>query len=416
MADVVVNHVSDQSPAYRDWLQLGRSSTYDGMFLTFGRVFPAGATEADLGRIHRPRAGLPFTRVRCGDGEVRTVWTTFTPQQIDLDVEHPATQAYLDDVLDTLAAAGVSMVRLDAVGYCVKRAGTSCFLLPETDAFVDALVVRCRERGLQVLVEVHGHVDDQRAIADRVDLVYDFALPPLVLDALYRGDATILRRWLAVRPPNVISVLDTHDGIGVIDAGPDPRAPERAGLLDAGQVGALADEIVRRTGGTAIVRRTGAGPLDLYQVDATFYDALGRDDTRYLVARLIQLLLPGIPQVYYVGLLAGTNDTALAERTGVPRDLNRHHYDPAEVDAALGRPVVGDLLELLRWRASSAVFAGTFEVLDAAPHELRLRWSVPGADDTLDASVDVAAATFELTHRRLGRTHVACTPSEVATL
>jgi sucrose phosphorylase len=406
MADVIVNHVSSQSPEYEDWVAHGRASAYDGMFLTLGRVFPHGATEDDLGRIHRPRRGFPVTRVRTGDGEVRAVWTTFTPEQIDLDVEHPVTEAYLDEVLRMLSSNGVTMVRLDAVGYAIKRPGTSCFMLPEVHDLVARLSRRCHELGMTVLLEIHGHHDDQVAIAREVDLVYDFALPPLVLDALYRGDASLLRRWLAIRPANAVNVLDTHDGIGVIDVGPDPRDPSRAGLLDAAHMTWLAEEIVRRSGGTAIVRRTGPAALDVYQVDCTFADALGGDEHRYLLARLVQLVVPGIAQVYYVGLLAGHNDVELTARTGVPRDINRHHYDTAELETALVQPVVRRLLALLRWRRGHPAFDGSAEVLDAPAHVLRIRWRAPGAgqDVTVDVTVDLAGATFEVAETFDGHT------------
>jgi len=130
MADVIVNHVSDRSPQFLDFAQRGAASAYDGLFLTRERVFPRGASEAEIRAIYRPRPGLPFREVTLADGETRTLWTTFTPQQLDIDVEHPEGRAYLDRILSTLAANGVRMVRLDAVGYAIKRPGTSCFMLP----------------------------------------------------------------------------------------------------------------------------------------------------------------------------------------------------------------------------------------------------------------------------------------------
>ena len=138
-ADLIVNHVSDRSAAFRDGEQ--------GMFLTYDKVFPHGATADDLLRIVRPRPGLPFTRAVLG-GRPRLLWTTFTPHQIDLDVHDPAARAYLSRVLRRLAECGVTLVRLDAVGYTVKQAGTSCFLTPETFAFVDDLVAEAHGLGL----------------------------------------------------------------------------------------------------------------------------------------------------------------------------------------------------------------------------------------------------------------------------
>ena len=133
VADVVVNHASASSPQFSDVVTHGDASPHAGMFLTYGRVFPRGATEADLLRVYRPRPGLPFTPVTVAGSERRLFWTTFTSEQVDLDVEDPGARAYLGSVLERLAAAGVAMVRLDAAGYAVKRAGTSCFLLPRDD-------------------------------------------------------------------------------------------------------------------------------------------------------------------------------------------------------------------------------------------------------------------------------------------
>jgi sucrose phosphorylase len=111
------------------------------------------------------------------------------------------------------------------------------------------------------------------------------------------------------------------------------------------------------------------------QVNCTFYDALGRDDLAYLLCRAIQLFLPGVPQVYYVGLLAGGNDMELLSRTGVGRDINRHHYTRTEIDAALERPVVAALCELIRLRNSHSAFSGEFEAAETdGESELDLRW------------------------------------------
>jgi sucrose phosphorylase len=395
MADLICNHVADRSAPYLDWLEHGEASAYDGMFLTLSSVFPEGATEDDLAAIYRPRPGLPFTRVRTGDGRTRMVWTTFTPQQIDIDVTEPQGWSYLVGILDRFATAGVTMVRLDAVGYAVKQAGTTCFMLPETFAFIDRLSAEARSRGMQVLVEIHGYHRTQIDVASHVDLVYDFALPPLVLDALFRADATPLRTWLAIRPRNAINVLDTHDGIGVIDVGADATAPDRPGLLDPVQLSALVEGIHDRSGGgSRLATGAAASNLDLYQVNCTFYDALGRDDERYLLARLVQLLVPGVSQIYYVGLLAGTNDVELLTRTGVGRDVNRHRYDSDEVAEALDRPVVRALLAMLRWRATCPAFDGECSVLDAPAHVLALRWQAER--HLLEVRIDLAAATFEL--------------------
>jgi sucrose phosphorylase len=390
MADVIVNHMSTASPQFRDWVEHGAASKWNGLFLTLASVFPAGAREEDLLAIYRPRPGMPFTAVTLGDGTRRLVWTTFTPQQADIDVRHPLGRAYLEGILDTFARADVRMVRLDAVGYAIKEPGTSCFMMPATFAFIGEFARAARSRGIEVLVEVHSHHQRQIEIARQVDWVYDFALPPLVLHALFEADASALKRWVGMRPTNALTVLDTHDGIGIIDVGAD--AGDRIGkpgLLPPAALDALVERIHVNSGG-ASRKATGAAAsnLDLYQVNCSFYDALGRDDEAYLAARAIQFFLPGVPQVYYVGLLAGENDMALLARTGVGRDINRHHFSRDEIAAALQRPVVRRLCELIRLRNTHPAFGGRFELQPSADDTvLALAWR-EGAH-TLTLEVDL---------------------------
>ena len=395
MLDLIVNHASVHSPQFRDVLARGDSSPYAGMFLTFGRVFPAGATEADLLRIYRPRPGLPFTPVTAADGSRRLVWTTFTAEQVDLDVADPQARRYLLEVLDRMAAANVVAVRLDAAGYAVKTAGTSCFLTPETFVFLADLTMEVRRRGLEVLVEAHAHHRRQVEIARQVDLVYDFALPPLVLHALFTGDAVPLLHWLEIRPHNAVTVLDTHDGIGVVDAGADQDEPAVGGLLAPAAIAALVERIHSNSGGASrLATGAGAANVDVYQVNCTYYDALGRDDRRYLLARLLQFFTPGIPQVYYVGLLAGCNDTDLLARTGVGREINRHRYGEEEVNAALGRPVVAALLRLIRFRNTYPAFTGEFAAGLSRDGRLALEWRSGSSAARLSANL--VAATYTL--------------------
>ena len=278
--------------------------------------------------------------MRLDDGTERLLWTTFTPEQIDIDVRSSAGRAYLDQILSEFQAAGIRAIRLDAAGYAIKKPGTSCFMIPETFDFIDELTAQAHALNIEVLVEIHAYHQDQINIAKQVDWVYDFALPPLVLHALYTRTAARLKHWLSISPRNCITVLDTHDGIGVIDVGPDRRGAEiLPGLLTSEEIDNLVETIHARSNGESR-QATGAAAnnLDLYQVNCTYYDALGRRDEEYLIARAIQFFAPGIPQVYYVGLLAGANDLDLLRRTGVGRDINRHYYSRREIDVRTHAP------------------------------------------------------------------------------
>jgi len=224
-------------------------------------------------------------------------------------------------------------------------------------------------------------------VAPYADLVYDFALPPLVLHAIFTGDPTPLKHWLKVRPSNTVTVLDTHDGIGIIDVGANELRPSDAGLLDEAQVDHLVESVHENSGGTSrLATGAAASNLDLYQVNCTFFETVGRDERRYLLARALQLFVPGIPQVYYVGLLAGTNDLALFQQTGVGRDVNRHSYSRREISDRLEQPVVRALLALLKLRARHRAFKGKF-THDISDKRVALRWRHGDAGLSLEADL-----------------------------
>jgi sucrose phosphorylase len=398
-ADLIVNHISSQSPQFQDFLKNGDQSPYSGMFLTFASVFPNGATESDLLRIYRPRPGLPFTTLTLSNGQKSILWTTFTSEQIDLNVRHPQGDAYWKGILQIFQKHGIRTIRLDAAGYAIKKPGTSCFMIPEAFAFIEELAQYARSLGLEVLVEIHTHYRKQIEIARQVDRVYDFALPPLVLHALYRGTSQYLRQWLSISPRNAVTVLDTHDGIGVIDVGPEIMEGAYAdGILPESEIDELVKTIHERSGGESL-KATGksARNLDLYQVNCTFYDALGGRDGEYLLARALQFFAPGIPQVYYVGLLAGHNDVALLKKTGEGRDINRHIFSEEEILRQLQLPVVKGLCQLIRFRNTHPAFEGDFSILElSSDSALRLRWSA--GEDWAELDADFQARTFRITY------------------
>ncbi len=398
MADLIVNHVSSLSPQFLDYSEKGDASIYKDMFLTLSSIFPNGATENDLLTIYRPRPGLPFSYVTLNNHQKRLLWTTFSRQQIDINVTHPQGRAYLQSVLKTLHDNDVRMVRLDAVGHAIKKAGTSCFMIPETFAFIEELTKQAAALGMEVLVEIHSHFRRQIEIARRVDRVYDFALPPLVLHAIFNHTARYLKQWLEISPRNAITVLDTHDGIGVIDIGADKADPkDRPGLVPSNELDAVVERIHSNSNGQSrLATGAAASNLDLYQVNCTFYDALGRSDTDYLLARAIQFFAPGVPQVYYVGLLAGENDMELLAKSGIGRDINRHFYTSDEVKRAIERPVVQALFDLIRFRNRHPAFDGSFSMPGTRDSVIALRWD--NGDDWAMLEVDFASGSYSITH------------------
>lgn len=398
MADLIVNHVSDKSPQFLDFSEKGVASVYNGLFLTMGKIYPKGATESDLLTIYRPRPGLPFTNVTLKNGQNHLLWTTFTSHQLDIDVTHPQGKAYLQKAMQILSENGIKMIRLDAVGFAIKNPGSSCFMIPETFAFIDELTQQGKSLGIEVLVEIHSYYRKQIEIAPKVDRVYDFALPPLVLHAIFNRNALYLKQWLAISPRNAITVLDTHDGIGIIDIGAEKNNPiANPGLIPNVELDALVEQIhINSNGQSRKATGEAAANLDLYQVNCTFYDAVGRNDNNYLMARAIQFFTPGVPQIYYVGLLAGENDMDLLARSGVGRDINRHYYTLEDIEQALHRSVVQSLFELIRFRNQHPAFNGTFSLPETGNSKIAMRWD--NGDDWALLEVDLALGRYKISN------------------
>lgn len=394
MVDLIVNHISCKSKEFQDVVANGFRSEYFELFLTKEKVFGHVADEEDVKRIFRPRPMSPFTTNKLANGVKVDFWTTFSKEQMDIDVTSSKGDIYINSVLETFAKNGVKTTRLDAVGYALKKEGTSCFMIPETYDFIERTVEKAHKYGIEVLVEIHAHHKVQIQIAKYADYVYDFALPPLVLHSLFSKNFNRLKHWYSIRPENCITVLDTHDGIGVMDVASNDK---NEGLLSEKELDCLVETIhVNSRGQSRQATGEAASNLDLYQVNCTFYDALSRDDKKYLMARAIQLFSPGIPQVYYVGLLAGSNDMDLLSETNVGRDINRRYYSRNEIDVKLNEPVVKSLLKLLKFRNEHPSFDGEFQLLASSSETLHISWEQDQFQSIL--MVDLVKEIFWITY------------------
>jgi sucrose phosphorylase len=374
LLDLMINHISRQSPEFQDFQRRGRKSPYADLFVTLDKVWPNGdPTPSDVARIFLRKPESPFTNVTIAEtGERERVWTSFGTddwsEQVDLDVRSETTRKLVTDWLEILASHRVKIVRLDAVGYVVKEAGTSCFMVePEIYEFLDWVSAVANARGLVVLPEVHDVYATHERLAARGYWTYDFALPGLVLNAFATGEGRRLAAHLSRSPERQFTALDCHDGL--------PLLPDLDGILEPHEMLQLAERVRQRGGNiNRILSGTHASGVDIHQLNCTFYSALDADDDRYLAARAIQLFARGVPQVYYVGLLAGENDLAAVDRTGEGRAINRHDYSLEEVAHALQRPVVMKLFELIRLRNTHRAFDGTLGVKIEGEGLLCLVW------------------------------------------
>ena len=366
VCDVTVNHISDESIEFQDYIAKRDASDYASLFVDVDKL--GDISHDDLAKIHIRKEKEPFREVKFADGSTGRVWCTFTERQIDLNYESQQTYQFMADIIEFLADKGVKLFRLDAFGYTTKRIGTSCFLVePEVYRILDWANEVAAQHGAEILPEVHDHPSYQYAISRRGMHPYGFALPPLLLYSLLDGNSTYLKNWLRMCPRNMVTVLDTHDGICI---------PDVESVLPRDKIEVLIDNISARSA-DPILRRSAADVHSvgaIYQLTCTYYDALMRHDDSYIAARAIQFFTPGIPQVYYVGLLAGCNDNDLMQETGELRDINRHYYTLEEINEAVEQPVVKRLKALMRFRNQYPAFDGHFELQYSNDQSVAMSW------------------------------------------
>ncbi|MDD3204570.1 MAG: sucrose phosphorylase [Lachnospiraceae bacterium] len=354
MFDYMINHISAQSEYYKDFLAKKDDSKYKDLFIRYKDFWENGEpTEAEVDAIYKRKPRAPYVDAQFADGTSEKVWCTFDEEQIDINCKSDTAKAFIADNLTTLCKHGVAMIRLDAFAYATKKAGTSCFFIePDVWEFLQDCEKVLEPYEVELLPEIHEHYSMQMRIAQKDFYVYDFALPMLLIHALYYGKTQYLKHWLDICPRKQFTTLDTHDGIGVVDV---------KDLLPDEEIERTKEDIFQFGANVKKIYNTAAyNNLDIYQVNCSYYSALGDDDSAYLLARAVQFFAPGIPQVYYVGLMAGKNDLKLLEETKVGRNINRHYYSLEEIEQEVQRPVVQQLITLMEFRNTHPAFDGDF--------------------------------------------------------
>jgi glucosylglycerate phosphorylase len=356
MFDFVLNHVSAKSAWFQAFLR--GEPPYDEFFIT---VDP----RTDLSQVVRPRTSPLLTRFESSRGP-QWVWTTFSADQVDLDYRNPEVLLRMAEVMLSYVERGADLLRMDAVAYLWKEIGTSCVHLPQTHGVVKLLRLVLDEVAPQVAIVTETNVPQRENVTyfgdgyDEAQLVYQFPLAPLVLDALARGDAGHLVKWAAEPSPpsdqtSFLNFLASHDGIGVLPA---------RGLLSDQEVDDLVAR-VRAHGGEVSYRSDADGSESVYELNATLFDALSdpRDRTepwqtkleRFLCSQAIMLALAGVPGLYVHSLFGSHNDHQGFARSGWRRDLNHQRLSVRELEARLAEP----------WSETAQVFAGYSRLLEA---------------------------------------------------
>ena len=412
--DFVLNHASVMSPQFQDLLAKGGQSEYLDFFIDWNK-FWEGCGEMSEGGYIQPdpryiesmffrKPGLPILMVRFPDGREVPYWNTFYQKvweedgqrkylgQMDLNIRSPKVWDFYDQTLAKLASYGARIIRLDAFAYAPKAPGKKNFMNePETWEVLDRVRRLADKYGLRLLPEIHASYGEgvYRQIAGKGYATYDFFLPGLIIDAMEHQTGEYLARWareLVEGGMTTVNMLGCHDGIPMLDL---------KGLLSNERIQGLIDALVSRGG---YVKNLHGAKNMYYQVNATYYSALGEDDRKMLLARALQLFMPGKPQVWYLDLFAGRNDYAAMERAGADghKEINRTNLSAAEIQERLRLPVVRDQLTLLRMRNTHRAFSPDAAVsAKAEGSRLTLRWETETESALLAA--DLADASFRVT-------------------
>ncbi|MBN2684592.1 MAG: hypothetical protein JXR40_04890 [Pontiellaceae bacterium] len=371
MADLVLNHCSSES----EWFQNFKKGEDPGK-----DYFIVPESGMDVSKVVRPRSTSLFTEVETENG-IQQVWCTFGPDQVDLDYSNPDVLLEMIRVLAMYVKRGVRFFRLDAVAFLWKESGTSCLHLKQTHELIKLfrLLLEHLDPGAVVITETN--VPNRENLSyfgngNEAHMIYNFSLPPLLINSLLTGRSRHLQSWMMSMPPAkrgraYFNFISSHDGIGVRPA---------EGLLGKEEVEALLHTL-QVNGGTISMRKMQNGEDVPYEVNISLFDAFkttvaaaaGRDaqdriagDTyqvaRFICAHTIMLALEGIPGLYLNSMLATPNDYALVEKTGRSRSINRHSWTNSELASALDDPngehalVFNELKRLIRIRRQQSAF------------------------------------------------------------
>ena len=331
MFDLVLNHCSAKSPWFKEYV----SGVEPGM-----NYIMEADEKADLSAVVRPRSTPLLTEFQTRGGE-RSVWTTFSADQVDLDWTSPDLLFEFFDIIMFYVSMGCRILRLDAIAFLWKKIGTSCLHLPETHEVVKLIRNMLEIVAPEVLILTETNVPHEENISyfgkgDEAHAVYQFTLPPLLLHGLLRGTAEHLSSWASqLSPPPkgcyFLNFTASHDGVGV-------RPLE--GILPKQEILDLAEEVEEK-GGFVSMRKLEDGSESPYELNSTYYSALSdpKDEmlgeARFLCSQSVALSMRGIPAVYFHSLCATPNDLSGVKKTGRNRTINRKKWEFAELEELL---------------------------------------------------------------------------------
>ncbi len=335
MADLVINHCSAESEWFKNFL--GDQSPGKDYFFT-------AKPDDDVTAVVRPRTSPLLNEVDTASGK-KHVWCTFSPDQVDLNFKNPDVLLEFVRIIALYLRWGVEVFRLDAIAFLWKVIGSDCLNLPQTHEVVRLLRTLVEHSKPGALLITETNIPNQENLsyfgnANEAHVIYNFSLPPLLVNTLITGDCHYLRTWMMSNPParngtTYLNFIASHDGLGLRPA---------EGLLTTEEIQSLADTLAE-FGGRISWRALnhGSNISRPYEINISLYDALkgtsrGPDQynhARFVCAHAIMLALEGIPAFYFHSLFATHNDEKRLAKTGQNRSINRHRWELTALEEAL---------------------------------------------------------------------------------
>lgn len=485
--DIVLNHLSVNSPQFKDLLKKGEASKFKDFFINWNTFWENnGVKNADdiiipkeefLNKLFMRKSGLPILKVPFPDGSEKPYWNTFYQEinyqkisvsdldvlqniskikkeeickkvnkvienkedfetlnfdnsdlkstifkiieskktflgQMDVNAKSELVWNFYEETLAKVKSFGCKILRLDAFAYLHKEIGQSNFFnKPGTWKYLERINQIAQKHDLILLPEIHAEygLNLHDEVAKEGYQIYDFFLPGLMIHTLETGNSKALLTWakeIINKGYKTVNMLGCHDGIPVLDLkGKEVDGKYNKGLLKDTEIETIMNIVLERGGRVKNLFDASGNKISYYQVNATFFSALGENEQKLLLARAIQLFMPGIPQVWYLDLFAGKNNYAAANKggSGGHKEINRTTLSNKDIERGLRQEIVLNQLKLMRLRNTSKAFLGKIEINDSKENELNITWTNNKEFAHLRANLSTLSFTINFSENNINK-------------
>ena len=333
--------------------------------------------------------------------------------QMDVNAASPLVWEFYEETLKKLSGYGCTILRLDAFAYLHKQVGESNFFnIPGTWEYLERIKKIAQQNNLMLLPEIHAeyglHLHDE--VANEGYYIYDFFLPGLTIHTIESQTSSALIRWakeIIAKGYKTVNMLGCHDGIPVLDLkGKEVNGVYNKGLLEDAEIESIMNTIMERGGRVKNLYDPSGNKISYYQINATFFSALGENEQKLLLARAIQMFMPGIPQIWYLDIFAGKNNYEAADNGGSAghKEINRTALSMNDIEEGLKTEIVKKQLEIIRLRNTSDAFSGEVEINDFADDILDIKWTNGTSIAHLIANLNSKGFTIKHTENEMTTT------------